>query len=304
MLIKVRVFTEKSGWITHRLARELLSEFKDSKIYSGRGFRFKNNLVSKLIPKSEKNTNIFYYLPYYLIPKSKDLNNISVSCLTHFEPSNPFKLEGWNRAISNSDYLIAISEFTYREALNQGVDKNRIQIIRYGVDDLYEPTFNVLVVGRPGFRKGTEFFNNLRFILRREKGICWRSASEPGWDLPIICDDASDLTYAYAWADILIVTSSREGAHTGTLEAIFSGVRVLSRPVGWAFSELREIVEIHESENSMAKRILELKSDKFENLEKSTSKLNPFGFTYDNWRIEHKNVFQNLLKLRSSIDHS
>ena len=304
MVIKVRIFTEKSGWITHRLAKELLSEFEDSKIYSGRGFRLKNNLASKFIPKSEKSIGIFYYLPYYLVPKSKDLNNISVSCLTHFEPNNSFKLEGWNRAISNSDYFIAISEFTYREALSQGVDKNRIQIIRYGVDELYKPTFNILIVGRPGVRKGTEFFNNLRFNLRKEKDICWRSASEQGWDLPIICADASNLTDAYAWADVLIVTSSREGAHTGTLEAIFSGVKVLSRPVGWAFSELREIVEIHESENSMAKRIIELKIDKFKNLEKPIDKLNPFGFTYENWRNEHKNIFQKLLKLRSSVDHS
>jgi glycosyltransferase involved in cell wall biosynthesis len=225
------------------------------------------------------------------VPEKVDRRKFVISCLTHFEPENEFKINGWNRAIKNSDFLVAISDFTYEMALRNNVPKNRIMVIRYGVDDKYRNTFKILIVGRPGRRKGENFLNKLKFLLRFEKNIEWRSASESGWGLEVITSSAKDLTLAYAWADVLLVPSSLEGAHTGTLEALRSGLPVITRSVGWAYSEFKSFVTICDSEIEMATQIIRMKNEKVVKFNSTQKKLDMLGFTFDNWRIKHQKLF-------------
>jgi glycosyltransferase involved in cell wall biosynthesis len=159
------------------------------------------------------------------------------------------------------------------------------------VDKKYKPYFNILIAGSPGKRKGMNFLQNLQSILSLESDINWRSASEPGWGLQTLCEDASNLTLAYSWADLLVVPSELEGAHTGTLEALKSGLKVLTRPTGWAYSELRNLVEIRNTEEEMAQVIIGLKSQKMDGLTLATKELNNMGFSYDYWKAEHSKLF-------------
>jgi hypothetical protein len=252
-------------------------------------FIMRNGL--KKFSKYSECKQIDYYLPYYLVPENVSRNRVTIACLTHFEPENSFKNLGWKRAQLQSDFFVAISDLTYEAAIRNGVPKNRIKLIRYGVDKKYKPCFNILIVGSPGKRKGVNFLRKLQSILDSESDIQWRSASESGWGLKTLCRDASNLSLAYDWADLLVVPSELEGAHTGTLEAIESGLKVLTRPTGWAYSELRNLVEIRNTEEEMAQVILGLKSQKMDGPTLAKKELNDMGFSYDNWRTEHSKLF-------------
>lgn len=279
------------------MANELAVGSNAIGLHYGNKFRFILRNILGNFSKYSESTQIDYYLPYYLVPERVAQNRVVISCLTHFEPENSFKFLGWKRALLRSDFFVAISDLTYEEAINNGVPKNKIKIIRYGVDKKYKPNFNILIVGRPGRRKGLNFLRKLQSILSLETDIQWRSASESGWGLHTLCKDATDLTLAYAWADLLVVPSELEGAHTGTLEALESGLDVLTRPTGWARSELRDLVKIGNTEEEMAQIILELKTQKTNRVGFTHTKLNNLGFTYDNWRAEHSKLFSSFSSL-------
>lgn len=229
------------------------------------------------------------------MPEFKSKADINVSCLTHFELDNSFKAARWKSALSNSDFFVTISEFTYEIALSHGIDRNKIKLIKYGVDPKYKPTFKILVTGASGRRKGLDFLKSLQKLLSDQQNIEWRSASENWLDLKVLSSSAEDLRLSYAWADVLVVPSELEGAHTGTLEAIFSGLKVLTRPVGWANSELKGYVETYSDEVSMAKRIVQLKNEKCDFAIKVNQDLIQDGFSYDSWRTEHDKLFKYLM---------
>lgn len=221
---------------------------------------------------------------------------INVSCITHLEIDSSVKMAGWERALNNSSYFVAISNFTYQQALSMGVEKNRISLIQYGVDPKYQPRLNVLVIGSASKRKGYDFFSDLRAMLKESTDICWKSASEKDWGLETLCENATELQLAYSWADLIVVTSEIEGAHTGTLEALFMGVKVLTRPVGWSNHELRNYVEIYETPIEMAKRINELKDLKIKGTSNQNYQLTEEGFSYELWRASHLDLFNKLIK--------
>ena len=293
-MLKINIVTEKPGWITYRLASELASGLENSKIISGLASKFYFISALKNILSLNIATEINYFLTYYLMPKYKKKNVIDVACLTHLELDNDFKTKGWERCLENADYFVAISEFTIQQALNLGVEKDKIEVIKYGVDDIYKENFNILLVGAAGKRKGLNFFEHLRSILSEESGFQWKSASENGWGIDSLNLNPNDLRIAYSWADVRIVTSELEGAHTGTLEALYSGLKVLSRPVGWAANELRDFVEIYETPNDMAIRLKNLRDIKFKEILPMLEGLKLNDFTYDKWRIEHNNLFTKL----------
>ena len=66
---------------------------------------------------------------------------------------------------------------------------------------------------------------------------------------------------------------------------------MLTRPTGWAYSELRNLVEICNTEEEMAQVILGFKSQKMDGINLARKELNDMGFSYDNWRAEHSKLF-------------
>ena len=293
----VNIITEKPGWITHRMARELSLGFKQCSLVFGLKAKFRFLMNFKQVKNSNLPDQIDYYLPYYLMPKKVSQNVINVVCVTHLELTSDFKRRGLENCLKNADFFVTVSAFTANQLLDYGVDKNKIQIINYGVDTLYKPYFNILLVGAAGKRKGLNFLKELMNFFSEDESIRWLSASETGWGIDTLGLNATDLRIAYAWADILIVTSDLEGAHTGTLEALYSGLKVLSRPVGWAANELSDFVETYETVSAMANRIRKLQVEKKRVIYPRYDDLDSRGFSYENWRNEHKLLFANLTQL-------
>ena len=300
--MKINVFTEKPGWITNRLAQELINDSEQLKLYFGLqtklkiiNYRFLRNLPSTL--------SINYFLPYYLMQSLKHRNLVTISCLTHYEPDNVFKRIGWEKALLYSDYFIAVSKFTYDQAISHGVDKAKIKIIKYGASDIYKPTYNVLIVGAPGVRKGQDFLNEVIDNCKVNTAIIWKSASESGWGLETICRSASDLRSAYGWADLLFVPSSLEGAHTGTIEALVAGLPVLSRKTGWARYELKNYVTTISTVDEAANFIINSAKNKNNTGDLNKIKILKSEFNYSSWRNEHYSLFNELLTLKSGIKY-
>ena len=292
--MKINVFTEKPGWITNRLAEELVLNSEYAKLYYG--FKRQRKIsFTNFLDHNSQNSIINYYLPYYLAPILKQKSVITISCLTHYQSDNVLKRRGWDNALLNSDFFVAISKLTYDQALSHGVDKSKIRVIKYGPSKLYKPTFNVLIVGAPGVRKGEDFLKEVMDYCAIDDSILWKSASESGWGLDTICEDGSDLREAYNWADLLFVPSLLEGAHTGTIEAIFSGIPVLSRDTGWAKSELKSYVTTI-SKSDEAKNYILSAANKKNNFAKSNIiALEKAGFSYASWRKEHFDLFKELI---------
>ena len=292
--MKINVFTEKPGWITNRLAEELVLNSGCAKLYCG--FKMKRKiLLSEIFHHNVQKSIINYYLPYYLAPTLKQKGVLTISCLTHYQSDNVLKRRGWDNALLNSDFFVAISKLTYDQALSHGVDKSKIRVIKYGPSKLYKPTFNVLIVGAPGIRKGEDFLKEVMDSCAFDSSIIWKSASESGWGLESICEDGSDLRNAFNWADLLFVPSLLEGAHTGTIEAIFSGVPVLTRDTGWAKFELKSYVAVV-SKSDEAKDYILSAADKKNYFAKSNIlALENAGFSYTSWRNEHFALFNELI---------
>ena len=292
--MKINVFTEKPGWITNRLAEELILNSEYAKLYYGFK-RQRKILFTNIFDHNSQNSIINYYLPYYLVPILKQKNVITISCLTHYQSDNVLKRSGWDNALLNSDFFVAISKLTYDQALSHGVDKSKIRVIKYGPSNLYKPTFNVLIVGAPGIRKGEDFLKEVMDSCSSDSSIVWKSASESGWGLETICEDGSDLRNAFNWADLLFVPSSLEGAHTGTIEAIFSGVPVLSRDTGWAKFELKSYVSTISTSNAAKDYILSAANKKNSFANSNIMALEKAGFSYTSWRNEHFALFNELV---------
>lgn len=292
--MKINVFTEKPGWITNRLAEELILNSEYAKLYYG--FKRKRKILfNDIFDHNSQNSIINYYLPYYLVPIFKQKGVITISCLTHYQSNNTLKRRGWDNALLNSDFFVAISKLTYDQALSHGVDKSKIRVIKYGPSKLYKPTFNVLIVGSPGIRKGEDFLKEVMDSCSFDSSIVWKSASESGWGLETICEDGSDLRNAFDWADLLFVPSLLEGAHTGTIEAIFSGVPVLSRDTGWAKFELKSYVSTISTSNGAKDYILSAANKKNSFAKSNIMALENAGFSYTSWRNEHFAFFNELI---------
>jgi glycosyltransferase involved in cell wall biosynthesis len=292
--LKINVFTERPGWITNRLAEELVLNSEYAKLYYG--LKMKRKIWhSGVFHQNIEKLIINYYLPYYLAPILKQKSVLTISCLTHYQPDNLLKKRGWDNALLNSDFFVAISKLAYDQALSHGVDKSKIRIIKYGPSKIYKPTFNVLIVGAPGVRKGEDFLKEVIDACVIDSSIVWKSASETGWGLETICKDGSDLRNAYDWADLLFVPSLLEGAHTGTIEAIFSGVPVLTRDTGWAKFELKNYVATVSKSNEAKDYILSAANKKNYFVKSNILALEKAGFSYTSWRNEHFALFNELI---------
>jgi glycosyltransferase involved in cell wall biosynthesis len=292
--LKINVFTERPGWITNRLAEELVLNSGYAKLYYG--LKMKRKIwLSDVFHQNIEKSIINYYLPYFLAPILKQKGVLTISCLTHYQPDNLLKRRGWDNALLNSDFFVAISKLAYDQALSHGVDKSKIRVIKYGPSKIYKPTFNVLIVGAPGVRKGKDFLKEVMDSCVFDSSIVWKSASESGWGLETICKDGSDLRNAYNWADLLFVPSLLEGAHTGTIEAIFSGVPVLTRDTGWAKFELKSYVAVVSKSDEAKDYILSAANKKNYFAKSNILALEKSGFSYTSWRNEHFALFNELI---------
>lgn len=293
---RILVVAEKPGWVLHRVARELKGrETSAFRFYYLWGIRRKLfGIIVKLFGLHF--FDIVYFFPYYLFDSNlSKCSKVSVSHLTHFEIDNTFKSDMWFHAISNSDHCTAISKFTLEQVSSSKIVTEGIDVIPYGLSPIYKPKFNVLLSGNLGKRKGKDFFLQVKEMCEIKKlDISWKSTKPNEWGLDYFNFDHSNLCVPYSWANLFLVPSELEGGHIGTVEALAMSIPVLTRPVGWARNELKNLVHIAETPLEMFQFIDAMYSkwqiaiDNYHLLQNT--------FSYEVFRLKHSILFEDLVK--------
>ena len=293
----IEFITEAEGGIIRRIAKEIYSQLDSFSVVGpylrriARVFPFvlkTNFLWGQKKPFKEQ---IVYFLPYTYWDDRLVLGRKSVALLTHFEEGNEEKVKAWHKAINGASKLVAISNFVKMQAVEQGYGHKNIEVLPYGISAIYAPTLNVLVVGRPGNRKGIDFLLETTSNISQSVNVEFRCVGD-GWPIRSLKVPFDDLRLAYGWCDILFVPSGLEGGHTPTVEALAMGKEVLTRAVGWSAFELAEIVNTVDSPLEASKFISILARKKIEVASPKTKFT--AQFSYSNWTETHLQIFNSL----------
>ena len=280
--VQINFITEKKGWIIRRIVDELIPICSSYRIIDGHGIFLYRNFLRIL---KRKKILINYFATYTWFDKKFIGSAINICLLTHLDEKNVEAIDRWKFAVKNADFLVAISNFSYQQALKYGCKKDKIKIIPYGIDhDIYRPTCNLLLVGNAHERKGKTLVNKIVSSTELDKSIQIR-ANSIKWDVESFPKALNNLPFLYDWCDALLVPSSIEGGHTPTLEALAKGKPVITTKTGWSFYELENIeFRIDNIENAIsvlnnfAQQTLKQKS-------KYANKV--IDFTWDEWRNQN-----------------
>lgn len=291
--IHFNFITEKTGWIIRRIVDELIPITSSYRIIDGRKIKF----AKILLPRKKSSKIVNYFATYTWFDRKFIGSGFNVCLLTHLNEDNKVAVAEWQSAISNSDLLIAISQFAYDQALKYNCALKKLRLIAYGIDhDVYHPTCNLLIVGKAHQRKGKVLLREIIDSKKLNPAIQVRSNS-PLWGVESFSSDLNKLPFLYDWCDALLVLSELEGGHTPTLEALAKGKPVITTPTGYSHYELDNIeFEINNltsaisTINNFAENILKNKSE-FSN--------KVINFNWDNWRKQNFQEITNLIDTAS-----
>lgn len=207
---RVKIVTERPGWILHRIARAIADRLDYVRI-NPRWGRF----------------DVVYFMPNYEFRKVAGAKTTAL--FTHREDGVVAKERVWDHCVANVDCCLALSP-RYRDLLlSQGA--KRVEYIAPGLDlDLFTPRLRVGFIGRRYHstgRKGEALLDRvaeLDFVDLRRTGGKLSARRMPDF---------------YRGLDVVLITSLREGLPMCLLEGLATGVPVVTTDVGMVreFSE-------------------------------------------------------------------
>ncbi|WVT77563.1 glycosyltransferase (plasmid) [Sinorhizobium chiapasense] len=208
---RVRIITEKPGWIMHRKAEEIAKYMGTVKI-------------NEDYPEAD----IHYYINYGYYNK-RPATGLVVANFTHFDPDH--LADKFVAVAHEVDHCVAVSEQTAKVLIEAGVPRSKISVIMVGADRQFKPKLTVGIVGRvyPGGRKGEDIVA----ALLSDKELTARVnivASKEGWHAPVWSfPDVGDF---YRAIDFLLVPSRLEGGPVPFMEALACGTMSIAPEIG------------------------------------------------------------------------
>lgn len=273
--IKLRIVTEKPGWIMHRMAAEIA-----------------NKLPNVVINDDYPDANIHYYINYgYLRERPK--NGIVVANFTHYDPDH--LAEQWERAAQISDHCIAISNLTARDIHAFKIPANKVSVIPIGAGSEFSPKMTLGIVGRTykGGRKGEFLVQELLKDQELMEGLQIVAQGE-GWNIPIWSfPDRADF---YRSIDYLLIPSVREGGPVPFMEALACGTMSIAPAIG-VIPDFPHIPYDVGSISSLKETIQNLKADFLERKSRLATHIKPWN--WDTWAFKHVALFHRLLSQES-----
>lgn len=231
--------------------------------------------LKKYIPEIQfnlKKGDINYFLNYYLYNGNKQ--GINIGHYTHLEEKGEPRAKFLN-TITYMDYFTVTCEKTLKILLENKVNKMRIYKTPYGVDNCFRKKLVFGVVGRTysSGRKG-------EFLIKKmvEKGLGIRAWGF-GWPCKIVSSKFEDLKEFYQAIDYLVVTSLNEGGPLPVIEALASGTPVIAPDVGWCWEF----------------PVIRYQIGNWESLEKVLNQLQVKNYTWENYALSHKKMFEEVL---------
>lgn len=270
----VHVVLSDRGWILEKLARELADRLPYVSF---------DTAICKPVP-------IHYYMTYGC--RLERVSPIELAFFTHLEQDSNAAQRFFETA-GSVDHCVSMSRQT--DSILAGAHIASRSVISPGVDfERFKPALRIAVVGRTYHtgRKGEHVVAQVMDI----PDIEWFFTGD-GWPQPGIDLSEGELPGFYRSMDYLLVPSLNEGGPMPVLEALASGVEVISGPVGWV-GEFPHIEFEIGNADSLRRLLLDLREKKFR-LRDSVAKM-----TWDHWAQAHDELFTRLSSQKGSVGTS
>ena len=270
---KVRIVTEKAGWIMHRKADEIRRHFGDDYVK-----------INEDWPEAE----IHYYINYGYFNK-RPARGIVVANFTHFDPDA--LADKFIDVAFTVDHCTSVSELTSVKLRELGVPSRKITTIRVGADASFRPKLMLGIAGRPyrGGRKGEDLLQGLLDdpdIMEH----CRILAVNPDWGLPTLAStEAADF---YRLIDFLLVTARIEGGPVPFMEALACGTMAVAPGIG-VIPEFPHVPYETGSLQSLKEVLHRLVAEMHRSRGLIASRMSPQNWS--GWSVRHEKVFRDLL---------
>ena len=264
----VNIKVQTDGWILEKMALKL-TEIPEV----------------KLSTRADNNAKLNYFFNYF---QFEETTTPSAAWFTHIEERSPEMVDKWWQVVDAVDICVFHAE-KYHKIVKERIPTKTCITISPGVDfHSFRPRkLKIGVIGRAypeTGRKGEEF---LKRIVSEHSDIDWIVTGD-GWGVKSRYVEHEELPELYKKLDYLLITSMYEGGPMPALEAIASGVQVISPDIGW-MPELPHInygVGNHEDLTAI-----------LESLKKPAVELRRTVFhrTWENFIDQHKKIFSSFV---------
>ncbi|MFM6454654.1 MAG: glycoside hydrolase family 99-like domain-containing protein [Planktothrix sp.] len=273
---RVRIVTEKPGWIMHRMAEEIQKHMGAENVR---------------INEDWEEAEIHYYINYGYF-RDQPKNGIKVANFTHYDPQN--LAEKFVQVAKEVDHCIAISKATADILADFGIPTAKTTVIVIGADKCFQPLLTLGVVGRTyaGGRKGEDIVKALledQELMRRVRIV----ATNDSWGAPVWqFDDRADF---YRAIDYLLVPSRLEGGPVPFMEALACGTMSIAPEIG-VIPQFSHISYPVGDINALKKLLNKLADQHFSEKHKLSSEMR--GINWGAWAAEHEKLFRALIAHR------
>lgn len=270
--IRLRIITEKPGWIMHRMAEEIAKK-----------------LPNVVINDNYPDANIHYYINYGYYNKKPE-QGIVVANFTHYDPE---KLnDKWESVAHSVDHCVAISNHTASYVKKFDVHSNKITVIPTGADKSFKPKLTLGLVGRTytGGRKGEHLVKALLDDKDIMENLQIVSLSD-SWGVPTW--DFKEMSDFYRSIDYLLVPSIYEGGPVPFMEALACGTMAIAPAIG-VIPDFPHIEYKWNNIDSLKSVVKNLKNEFLERKQRVAHTIESYDWDY--WAIKHIALFHKLLE--------
>ena len=266
---EVRIVTESSGWILHRMASEIQSKLKNVHI------------------NEDINADIHYYINYGYYNK-KPAEGIVLANFTHYDPL--LHNDKFVQVAKEVEHCISISDATSNVLKNLDIDQEKISTVIIGADKSFKPKLTLGIVGRtyPGGRKGEhlieEILNDVELMEDMEI-----ISLNVGWNVPVSNLEHSEF---YRFIDYLLIPSLIEGGPVPFMEALACGTLSIAPPIG-VIPQFPHIEYETGDITSLKTAIKTVKNNFLDRRQRIAGYIKDYN--WDSWADNHDKIFKKLL---------
>lgn len=271
--LKVRIVTEKPGWIMYRKAEEIQKN---------------SDYLDVVINEDAQDADIHYYINYGMFNK-RPSKGIVVANFTHYDEDG---LGDKFSAVANIvDHCTAVSSLTKTDLIDFSIPEEKITQIIVGADRSFKPKLLVGMVGRvyKGGRKGEHLVNALCEDPEVSSLVDFVAPNET-WEVPVLKTET--LHTFYRAIDYLLIPSLIEGGPVPFMEALATGTLSIAPKLG-VVPEFTHVEYELGDYNSLKAVLITLAKDHIHQREFLGSQMAKFD--WENWGFEHELLFHNLM---------
>jgi glycosyltransferase involved in cell wall biosynthesis len=278
IIMKINIICPET-WILNKIAYQLHIKINNSVM--------NNQDIDKF--------DINYYINYNLFEKKSKA--FDIGWFTHIDEDNEELKNKFFWAASMVDYCICHSR-RYEKILKQKGFRNKVITITPGIDEIYKPKLVLGFIGRSYSNHTNPKYKTDRKGLDLLEKIQKNDFIELKMTLGEVPD--SKMVDFYRQLDYVIITSKFEGGPMCLIEGLSCGIPIIAPNNVGMVSEFDKGIYCYDRENinSLFKLLDKLYFKKIQ-LKRQVEK-----FTWDNFAIKHKQLFEKLYRMKYKFNNN